>query len=125
MKSRNDISQKVLDKEIQVFGTNPVENKDVTDFRVAIALGNANSDYLDPKIISKSSLGNIYTIWLMTYVSSPALNNLSEKAIDSLIKEYDFRDDVDDTIDEHNFAKYLDGELSIDDIKAKLDEMNQ
>ncbi|WP_429971812.1 hypothetical protein ACQW5G_04180 [Fructilactobacillus sp. Tb1] len=123
MANRKFISAKILEKEIAVFGTNPEENKDVTDFRVAVALGNANADYLDPKKLSKSSLGNIYSIWLMTYINMPGLENLSDKASESLINEYDFRDDMDDSVDHHNFAKYLNGELSIDEIKEQLNNL--
>lgn len=122
MADRKFISKKILEKEIAVFGTNPEENKDVTDFRVAVALGNASAEYLDPKELSKSSLGNIYSIWLMTYINTPGLENLNEKATESLIKAYYFRDDVEDSANHETYEKYLNGELSIDDIKKELNK---
>lgn len=124
MADRKFISKKILEKEIAVFGTNPEENKDVTDFRVAVALGNANAEYLDSKALSKSSLGNIYSIWLMTYINTPGLENLNEKATASLIKAYDFRDDVEDSANHETYEKYLKGDLSIDDIKKELNDLN-
>ncbi|ANZ57403.1 hypothetical protein BGL34_05665 [Fructilactobacillus lindneri] len=119
MADKQFIANKVLEKERQVIGTTPDENKDTVDFRVAVALGNNSSYYLDSTKCSKSSLGNLYTSWLTTYINSPAIIKSSNKMVTSFINDYDFRDDVDDAFNE-TFQKYLNGEMSIDDIKQTL-----
>ncbi len=85
-----------------------------------MALLNGDPSYLDPQIINKSSLGNVYSIWLSSYLNEPGMTNLNQKSLEMIIENYDFRQDETEADANPLYQKYLKGEVSLADIKASL-----